>query len=91
MAFINNRRIRVSKKIDLNNCLFASNDHLDEELNLPIRKTGCAALDMAYVASGRFDGYFQNNLNLWDVAAGIILIKEAGELLMIWTLTILII
>ena len=77
-AFINNRRIRVSKKNDLNNCLFASNDHLDEELNLPIRKTGCAALDMAYVASGRFDGYFQNNLNLWDVAAGIILIKEAG-------------
>ena len=46
---------------------------------------------MAYVASGRFDGYFQNNLNLWDIAAGIILIKEAGELLMIWTLTILII
>ena len=77
-AFINNRRIRVSKKNDLNNCLFASNGHLDEELNLPIRKTGCAALDMAYVASGRFDGYFQNNLNLWDVAAGIILIKEAG-------------
>ena len=33
---------------------------------------------MAYVASGRFDGYFQNNLNLWDIAAGIILIKEAG-------------
>ena len=53
-AFINNRRIRVSKKNDLNNCLFASNGHLDEELNLPIRKTGCAALDMAYVASGRF-------------------------------------
>ena len=42
------------------------------------RKTGCAALDMAYVAAGRYDGYFQNNLNLWDVAAGIIIIKEAG-------------
>ena len=36
---------------------------------------------MAYVASGRFDGYFQNNLNLWDVAAGIILIKEAGGII----------
>ena len=36
---------------------------------------------MAYVASGRYDGYFQNNLNLWDIAAGIILVKEAGGLL----------
>ena len=45
---------------------------------ISIRKTGCAALDMAYVASGRYDGYFQNNLNLWDIAAGIILIREAG-------------
>ena len=51
---------------------------LNEELNFPNRKSGCAALDMAYVASGRYDGYFQNNLNLWDIAAGIILIKEAG-------------
>ena len=45
---------------------------------ISIRKSGCAALDMAYVASGRYDGYFQNNLNLWDIAAGIILIREAG-------------
>ena len=37
-----------------------------------------SALDMAYVAAGRYDGFFQNNLNLWDIAAGIILIKEAG-------------
>ena len=51
------------------------------ELNLPYRKSGCAALDMAYVASGRYDGYFQNNLNLWDIAAGIILIKEAGGII----------
>ena len=48
------------------------------EPDLPYRKSGCAALDMAYVASGRYDGYFQNNLNLWDIAAGIILVKEAG-------------
>ena len=37
-----------------------------------------AALDIAYVAAGRYDGYFQNDLNLWDIAAGIIIIKEAG-------------
>ena len=42
------------------------------------RKSGCAALDMAYVASGRLDGFFQDNLNLGDIAAGIILVKEAG-------------
>ena len=43
-----------------------------------MRKSGSAALDMAYVAAGRYDGYFQNELNLWDVAAGIIILKEAG-------------
>ena len=48
------------------------------EPDLLLRKSGCAALDMAYVASGRYDGYFQDNLNLWDIAAGIILVKEAG-------------
>ena len=49
--------------------------------DLPNRKSGCAALDMAYVAAGRYDGYFQNSLNLWDIAAGIILIKEAGGMM----------
>jgi len=77
-AFYNNQRIRVSKKNQINNCLFATGGNIEKELNLPFRKSGCAALDMAYVAAGRYDGYFQNNLNLWDVAAGIILIKEAG-------------
>ena len=51
------------------------------KLDLPYRKSGCAALDMAYVAAGRYDGYFQNDLNIWDIAAGIILVKEAGGLL----------
>ena len=51
------------------------------DTDLPYRKSGCAALDMAYVASGRYDGYFQNDLNLWDIAAGIILVKEAGGIL----------
>ena len=43
-----------------------------------MRYSGCAALDLAYVASGRLDGFFHNNINLWDVAAGVILVKEAG-------------
>ena len=77
-AFYNNQRIRVSKKNQINNCLFATGGNIEKELNLPFRKSGCAALDMAYVAAGRYDGFFQNNLNLWDIAAGIILIKEAG-------------
>ena len=47
----------------------------------PIRKMGSAALDIAYVAAGRADGYFQRNLKYWDIAAGIILIKEAGGLI----------
>ena len=77
-AFYNNQRIRVSKKNQINNCLFATGGNIEKEHNLPFRKSGCAALDMAYGAAGRYDGLFQNNLNLWDIAAGIILIKEAG-------------
>tara|TARA_B100001173_G_scaffold255312_1_gene227072 strand:- start:221 stop:961 length:741 start_codon:yes stop_codon:yes gene_type:complete len=77
-AYFNNQRIRVSKKKELNECLFATGgkDEINKSLN--IRKSGSAALDMAYVGAGRFDGYFQKNLNLWDVAAGIIIVKEAG-------------
>ena len=77
-AFFNNHRMRVSKKNQINECLFVTGGKIDKELDLPYRKSGCAALDMAYVASGRYDGYFQNNLNLWDIAAGILLVKEAG-------------
>ena len=80
-AFFNNHRIRVSKKNDINDCLFVTGGIIKKELELTYRKSGCAALDMAYVASGRYDGYFQNNLNIWDVAAGIVLVKEAGGLL----------
>ncbi len=77
-AFFNNHRIRVSKKNLLDDCLFATGGKMNDNLDLTLRKSGCAALDMAYVASGRYDGYFQKNLNLWDIAAGIILVKEAG-------------
>ena len=45
---------------------------------LNMRNTGCAALDLAYVGSGRLDGYFHNNINLWDIAAGILIVKEVG-------------
>jgi len=77
-AFFNNHRIKVSKKNELNSCLFVTGGKIVKEPELPYRKSGCAALDMAYVAAGRYDGYFQNDLNLWDIAAGIVLVKEAG-------------
>ncbi len=77
-AYFNNQRIRVSKKKDLNSCLFATGGLFKKEIDLTSRKSGSAALDIAYVAAGRYDGYFQNNLNLWDIAAGIIILKEAG-------------
>ena len=80
-AFFNNHRIRVSKKNEINNCLFATGGETKQALDLPYRKSGCAALDMAYVAAGRYDGYFQKELNLWDIAAGIILIQEAGGII----------
>ena len=80
-AFFNNQRIRVSKKNDLNDCLFGTGGKMKNEPDVPFRKSGCAALDMAYVASGRYDGYFQYDLNLWDIAAGIVLVKEAGGVL----------
>ena len=80
-AYFNNHRIRVSKRNDLNECLFVTGTRIKNEPDITLRKSGCAALDMAYIASGRYDGYFQDGLNLWDIAAGIILIKEAGGII----------
>jgi len=80
-AFFNNQRIRVSKKKELNSCLFATGGPLQNDIDLPLRKSGSAALDMAYVAAGRYDGFFENNLSLWDIAAGIIILKEAGGMI----------
>ena len=79
-SFINNNRIRVSKKANLDDCLFASNCEGIKAIypKLNLRNTGCAALDLAYVACGRFDGYFHDKINLWDIAAGKIIIEEAG-------------
>ena len=93
-AFLNNSRIRVSSKKKIKESILVTggpkfnskhkNDILSEYVkisnltNAPIRKFGSAALDLANVACGRFDGYWQWELNYWDVAAGLILIKEAG-------------
>ena len=93
-AYVNNQRIRVSSRSNLKDCIIftggprandKSKDLIFEEykkislkVNTAIRKLGSAALDMAYVASGRCDGFLQRNLNYWDIAAGIILVKEAG-------------
>jgi len=77
-AYLNNQRLRVSKKNSLDDCLFSSNHEGVKFSNLNMRYSGCAALDLAYVASGRLDGFFHNKINLWDIAAGTLLIKEAG-------------
>ena len=77
-SFFNNRRIRVSKKDDLQDCLFATNHEGAISSQLNLRYTGCAALDLAYVSCGRLDGYFHNKINVWDVAAGVLIVKEAG-------------
>ena len=77
-SYFNNQRIRVSKKMNLEDCLFATNHDGAKNSFLNLRYTGCAALDLAYVGCGRFDGYFHNNINIWDVAAGILIVEEAG-------------
>ena len=93
-AYLNNQRIRVSARKKLENCIVFTGgpkkEAKDKELILeeykkfsskvliPVRKLGSAALDMAYVAAGRCDGFWQRNLNYWDIAAGIVIVKEAG-------------
>ena len=95
-AYLNNSRIRVSNKKKLKDALLVTggpkqSSKIKEEIfsefikvsnNVlsPVRKFGSAALDVAYVACGRFDGYWQRELNYWDIAAGIIILKEAGGL-----------
>jgi len=93
-SYLNNQRIRVSARSKLKDCVIftggpkyeAENKELSlkeyynfsSKVLIPIRKMGSASLDMAYVAAGRSDGFFQRNLNYWDIAAGIIIVKEAG-------------
>ena len=77
-AYLNNHRLRVSKKNSIEDCLFSSNHEGVKFSDLNMRYSGCAALDLAYVASGRLDGFFHNKINLWDVAAGKLIVEEAG-------------
>ena len=93
-AYLNNSRIRVSNKKKLKDALlvtggpkhsskikekiFSEFINVSRDIFSPVRKFGSAALDVAYVACGRFDGYWQRELNYWDIAAGIIILKEAG-------------
>ena len=79
-SYLNNSRVRVSNKTDIEECLFASNNEGVKSIypKLNLRNTGCAALDLAYVGCGRLDGYFHNLINLWDIEAGKIIIEEAG-------------
>ena len=92
-AYLNNTRIRVSNKKKLKEALLVTggpngaskikNKIYSEYINVSnnvsnVRKFGSAALDMAYVACGRFDGYWQRELNYWDIAAGVIILREAG-------------
>ena len=77
-AYLNNKRIKVSKKNNMNECLFATSGSIEKKIEFSYRKSGSAALDMAYIACGRYDGYFQKNLQLWDIAAGLIIVEEAG-------------
>ena len=93
-AYLNNSRIRVSNKKKLKDALlvtggprqsskikkeiFSEFIKVSNSVLSPVRKFGSAALDVAYVACGRFDGYWQRELNYWDIAAGIIILKEAG-------------
>lgn len=94
-AFLNDRRIRVSKRVRLNESLigtgfpFRQFDHVDAYLAMfkdltqktaGIRRPGAASLDLAYVACGRLDGFWEMGLQPWDVAAGALLIQEAGGL-----------
>ena len=92
-AYLNGKKISVSKAMTIENTLLATGfpfyefSKLEPYLNVMrvlmqkchgLRRIGSAAIDLAYVACGRFDGYFEYNLNSYDVAAGIVLVKEAG-------------
>lgn len=94
-AWLNEARLRVSDRRKMTEAVFATGIRAGELGRLPetlqdlarltpatagIRRWGAAALDLAYVAAGRFDGYWERGINLWDVAAGVLLVREAGGL-----------
>ena len=72
------KELGFQRKKKIEECLFATGGKNEINNTLNNRRSGSAALDMAYVGAGRYDGYFQKDLNIWDIAAGIIIVKEAG-------------
>jgi myo-inositol-1(or 4)-monophosphatase len=94
-AYLNDHRLRVSKRNQLSDCLIGTGFPFREFLHINaylsmfkdiipkvagIRRPGSAALDLAYVAAGRYDGFWELNLSPWDIAAGCLIITEAGGL-----------
>ncbi|MCC3305412.1 inositol monophosphatase family protein [Sneathiella sp. HT1-7] len=94
-AYMNDRRLRVSSRTKMTDCILATGipftgktDHgkflqeLEQVMSVSagVRRFGSAALDLAYVAAGRYDGFWERNLAEWDIAAGIIIAREAGAL-----------
>ncbi len=92
-AWMNDRRLRVSGRSKMADAVFATGVPFGAKKTLPatlqdlarlmpacagVRRWGAASLDLAYVAAGRFDGYWERELKQWDIAAGILLVKEAG-------------
>ena len=95
-AWINDRRLRVSGRTTMIETIFATGLPFGGRADLPetlgdlgrilpvcagVRRWGAAALDLAYVAAGRYDGFWERNLKPWDIAAGLLLVKEAGGLI----------
>lgn len=95
-AFLNESRLRVSGRHRLNDALFATGLPFSGRTDLPetlqdlarilpacagVRRFGAAALDLAYVAAGRYDGFWERRLKAWDIAAGIIIVREAGGIM----------
>jgi myo-inositol-1(or 4)-monophosphatase len=92
-AWMNDRRMRVSGRREMHEAVFATGVPFGAKSTLPamlqdlarlmpacagVRRWGAASLDLAYVAAGRFDGYWERELNEWDIAAGLLLVREAG-------------
>ena len=91
-SWCNDRRLRVSNRTNLTECLVGTglpfgnriyNNYLKEvdeilKSSAGIRRLGSAGLDLAYVAAGKLDGFWEKDLNLWDISSGILLVKEAG-------------
>jgi len=91
-AWCNNKRLRVSKREKLSNCLIGTGipfgnkvkeNYFNQICSISkkiagLRRLGAASIDMAYVASGKLDGFWEEDLNLWDVSSGVLIIREAG-------------